>query len=76
MLLQTAAIEAARKKPGCVFAALQPGTVQSKLSSGFVASENAMLPEEAVSKMMAVMSDLKPNGRAQYVDHAGQVIPW
>jgi len=76
MLLQTAAIEAARKKPLCVFAALQPGTVQSKLSSSFVASQNAMLPEESVSKMMAVMSGLKPNGHAQFVDHAGQVIPW
>jgi len=29
MFLQTAAIEASRKKPLCVFAALQPGTVQS-----------------------------------------------
>lgn len=76
MLLQTAAIEASRKKPLCVFAALQPGTVQSKLSSGFVAAENAMPPEESVSKMMAVMSELKPNGRAQFVDHAGQMIPW
>jgi NAD(P)-dependent dehydrogenase (short-subunit alcohol dehydrogenase family) len=76
MLLQTAAIEASRKKPLCVFAALQPGTVQSKLSSGFVAAENAMPPEESVSKMMAVMTELKPNGRAQFVDHAGQMIPW
>jgi len=76
MLLQTAAIEAARKRPLCVFAALQPGTVQSKLSSSFVAADNAMLPEESVSKLMLVMSGLKPNGRAQFVDHAGQVIPW
>ena len=76
MFLQTAAIEVSRKKPLCVFAALQPGTVQSKLSSSFVAAESAMLPEESVSKMMAVMSELKPNGRAQFVDHAGQVIPW
>jgi hypothetical protein len=35
-----------------------------------------MLPEESVSKMMTVMSELKPNGQAQFVDHAGQVIPW
>ncbi len=40
------------------------------------AAESAMLPEESVSKMMAVMSELKPSGRAQFVDHAGQVIPW
>ena len=76
MLLQTAAIEAARKKPLCVFAALQPGTVQSNLSSSFVAADKAMLPEHAVSKMMTAMSGLKPNGRAQFVDYAGQVIAW
>lgn len=76
MLLQTAAIEVSRKKPLCVFAALQPGTVQSKLSSTFVAAPDAMAPEESVSKLMAVLSGLNPNGRAQFVDHAGQVIPW
>ena len=76
MLLQTAAIEAARKKPLCVFAALQPGTVQSKLSSSFVAADKTMLPEESVSKMMTVMSGLKPSGRAQFVDYSGQVIAW
>jgi len=76
MLLQTAAIEVSRKKPLCVFAALQPGTVQSKLSSNFVAAPDAMAPEESVSKLMAVLSGLKPNGRAQFVDHAGQLIPW
>jgi NAD(P)-dependent dehydrogenase (short-subunit alcohol dehydrogenase family) len=76
MLLQTAAIEAARKRPHCVFAALQPGTVQSKLSSAFVAAQSAMLPGESVAKLMTVLSGLQPNGHAQFVDHAGQVIPW
>ncbi len=76
MLLQTAAIEAARKRPHCVFAALQPGTVQSKLSSAFVASQNAMSPGESVAKLMTVLSSLQPNGHAQFVDHAGQVVPW
>jgi hypothetical protein len=41
-----------------------------------VAAPDAMAPEESVSKLMAVLSGLKPNGRAQFVDHAGQVIPW
>ena len=76
MLLQTAAIEAARKRPLCVFAALQPGTVQSKLSSSFVATQDAMLPDASVSKLMTVLLGLKPSDRAQFVDHAGQVIPW
>ncbi len=76
MLLQTAAIELARKRPLAVFAALQPGTVQSRLSSSFVPANQAMAPELSVSKLMAVLSGLPANGRAHFVDHAGQHIPW
>ncbi len=76
MLLQTAAIETARKKPLAVLAALQPGTVQSPLSASFVAAKDAMAAPESVSKLMRVLSRLKPTGRAQFVDHAGQVISW
>ena len=76
MLLQTAAIEAARKRPLSVFAALQPGTVQSNLSAQFVAAQDAITPENSVSSLMNVLSNLKPTGRAQFVDHAGREIPW
>jgi short-subunit dehydrogenase len=76
MLLQTAAIELARKRPLAVFAALQPGTVESRLSSPFVPANHAMAPDLAVSKLMAVLNGLSANGRAHFVDHAGQEIPW
>lgn len=76
MLLQTAAIEAARKRPLSVFAALQPGTVQSNLSAQFVAAQDAFTPENSVANMMNVLSHLKPTGRAQFVDYAGHEIPW
>jgi NAD(P)-dependent dehydrogenase (short-subunit alcohol dehydrogenase family) len=76
MLLQTAAIELGRKRPLAVFAALQPGTVESRLSSPFVAVNQAMAPELSVSKLMAVLNGLPANGRAHFVDHAGQHIPW
>ena len=76
MLLQTAAIEAARKRPLSVFAALQPGTVQSNLSAKFVASQDALRPEDSVSQMMNALTHLKPTGRAQFVDYAGCEIPW
>ena len=75
MLLQTAAIELARQRPLAVFAALQPGTVESRLSSPFVPAK-AMAPDVAVSKLMTVLIDLPANGRAHFVDHAGQEIPW
>jgi NAD(P)-dependent dehydrogenase (short-subunit alcohol dehydrogenase family) len=75
MLLQTSAIELARRRPLAVVAALQPGTVQSALSQPFV-GDDAMRPEEASQRLLAVLDALQPTGRAQFVDHQGQSIPW
>ncbi|MEN9904879.1 MAG: C-factor [Pseudomonadota bacterium] len=75
MLLQTAAIDIARRRPLAVVAALQPGTVRSALSRPFV-GERAMDPLESAGRLLRVLDGLQPTGRAQFVDHAGQVIPW
>jgi NAD(P)-dependent dehydrogenase (short-subunit alcohol dehydrogenase family) len=75
MLLQTAAIEVARRRPLAVVAALQPGTVQSALSQAFV-GEAAMHPSEAARRLLVVLDALQPSGRAQFVDHQGQTIAW
>ena len=73
--LQTAAIELARQRPELVVAALQPGTVQSRLSQPFV-GDAAQAPEEAVRGLLTALNDLEPHGRAHFVDHAGMAIPW
>jgi len=75
MLLQTAAIEIARRRPLAVVAALQPGTVQSALSQPFVGNE-ALHPKDAAQRLLAVLDALPATGRAQFVDHLGQHIPW
>ncbi len=75
MLLHTAAIEVARRRPLAVVAALQPGTVQSALSQPFVGGD-AMRPEEAARRLLGVLDVLQPTGRAQFVDHLGQPIAW
>ena len=75
MLLQTAAIEIARRRPLAVVAALQPGTVRSGLSQPFV-GEQALDPLESAGRLLRVLDGLEPTGRAQFVDHAGQPIPW
>ena len=75
MLLQTAAIEIARRRPLAVVAALQPGTVRSGLSRPFV-GEQAMDPLDSAARLLRVLDGLEPTGRAQFVDHAGQIIPW
>ena len=76
MLLQTAAIEAARTRPLAVFAALQPGTVASKLSGPFVAAADALTPAASAAGMLAALDTLQPTGRAQFVDYRGGMIPW
>jgi NAD(P)-dependent dehydrogenase (short-subunit alcohol dehydrogenase family) len=76
MLLQTAAIEAARTRPLAVFAALQPGTVASKLSGPFVPAADALTPSASAAGMLAALDALQPTGRAQFVDYRGGTIPW
>lgn len=73
--LQTACIELSRQRPQLVVAALQPGTVRSRLSQPFV-GDDAKTPEEAVNGMLTALNRLQPHGRAHFVDHAGQAIPW
>jgi NAD(P)-dependent dehydrogenase (short-subunit alcohol dehydrogenase family) len=75
MLLQTAAIELSRRRPLLVVAALQPGTVQSALSQPFV-GQDALSPDDAAARLLSVLDALQPTGRAQFVDHQGQHIPW
>ena len=75
MLLQTSAIEIARRRPMALVVALQPGTVQSGLSQPFV-GDDAMRPDEAARRLLAALDGLQPTGRAQFVDHQGQAISW
>ena len=76
MLLQTAAIEAARTCPLAVFAALQPGTVASRLSGPFVPAADALTPAASAAGMLEALNALQPTGRAQFVDYRGGTIPW
>ena len=76
MLLQTAAIEAHRRRPLAVFAALQPGTVRSRLSQPFVTPDDALAPELSAAHMLHLLDKLHPTGRAQFVDYRGAAIAW
>lgn len=74
-LLQTAAIELARRRPECVVAAIQPGTVRSALSAPFVGAD-ALDPRESAERLLGVLDGLPATGRAHFVDHRGERIPW
>jgi len=74
-LLQTAAIEIARQRPLAVVAALQPGTVRSALSQPFV-GDDALAPEVSVQGLLQALDAAPATGRAVFLDHRGQSIPW
>ena len=74
-LLQTAAIEISRQRPLAVVAALQPGTVRSALSRPFVGDE-ALEPAVAVQGLLQALDGAGASGRAVFLDHRGQGIPW
>lgn len=77
MLLHTSAIEVARQRPLAVLAALHPGTVVSALSAPIIGDAEASSPDQAASRLLAVLDALPAEG-ASGGFHAwdGQPIPW
>ena len=76
MVLQTAAIEAARKRPQLVVAAMQPGTVASNLSASFVPAQDCLTPAQSVAGLLSALDDLPAKAAAHFVDYKGAPIPW
>lgn len=77
MVLQTAAIELQRRNPQLVVAALQPGTVRSRLSAPFAAGVAQLLePGDSARGLLQALRQLQPQAGAQFVDWRGEAIPW
>ena len=76
MVLQSAAIELARRHPDTIVAALQPGTVASPLSAPFAAAGTAMHADVSVRGLLNTLDQLRPTQRAQFYDYRGQEIAW
>jgi NAD(P)-dependent dehydrogenase (short-subunit alcohol dehydrogenase family) len=76
MVLQTAAIEAARKRPQLVVAAMQPGTVASNLSAPFVPAKDCLTPAQSVAGLLGALDGLPAQAAAHFVDYKGETIPW
>lgn len=75
-LLQTAALELGTRRPGLVVAALQPGTVASRLSAPFVSAEHAASPDDAARALLQVLDGLPAMRGAHFRDTRGEEIPW
>jgi NAD(P)-dependent dehydrogenase (short-subunit alcohol dehydrogenase family) len=80
MVLQTAAIEIHRKRPDCVVAAMQPGTVQSPLSAPFSRGHDTVTPAQSATGLLAALDALdnttQASAGAHFIDYKGQPISW
>jgi len=76
MVLQNASIEAARKRPHLVVAAMQPGTVVSRLSAPFVPEKDCLTPAQSVAGLLSALDALPAQAGAHFVDYQGAAIPW
>lgn len=76
MILQNAAVEIHRTKPEVVFAALQPGTVDSPLSAQFNKGHPLTSSRDAAEGLLMALDRLHAKGSAWFIDFRGDEIPW
>lgn len=79
MLLQTAAVEYARRAPQVKLVAFHPGTTNSPLSRPFqsrVPQGKLFEPGFVAGRLLDVLDELAPDGMLSYVDYDGRPIPW
>lgn len=79
MVLQSAAVEYARRAPGVKLCAFHPGTVDTPLSAPFQASVPAaqlQQPEVVAARLLALVETLPLDGQLSYLDWQGKEIPW
>jgi NAD(P)-dependent dehydrogenase (short-subunit alcohol dehydrogenase family) len=75
MLLKTAAIETARKRPDHVILALQPGTVDTPLSKPFQGAAKALMtPAESAAALLSVVDRARPAWSGGLYDWRGEAI--
>ena len=76
MLLRTAAIEVARRRPEAVLVALHPGTVRSRLSAAVIGDAPAMAPGDCAARLLAVLDGLGAAQSGGFFANDGSAIPW
>ncbi|AKS41363.1 SDR family NAD(P)-dependent oxidoreductase [Wenzhouxiangella marina] len=78
-ILRTASIEARRRFPNCILAALHPGTTDTGLSKPFQANvpdEKLFAPSFTAKRLLAVMEGLGIDDSGGFFAWDGQSIPW
>jgi len=78
-LLQTAAVELARRAPATKLIAFHPGTTDTALSRPFqsgVPAARLFTPDFVAEKLLAIMDQTTADGTLSYLDWDGQTITW
>jgi NAD(P)-dependent dehydrogenase (short-subunit alcohol dehydrogenase family) len=77
-IIRTAAVEAGRRQPEVICAALHPGTVATALSRPFAAPSGPAVqsPDEAARRLLHVINGLTPAESGGFFDHHGIPVPW
>jgi len=79
MMLKTTALEWKRSLPNVVVAALHPGTTDTNLSKPFqahVPASQLFTPQQSVSYMLNVFTDLKTEDSGKFLAFDGEELPW
>ena len=79
MITKTLAIELKRANSQMICVGLHPGTVATQLSAPFssrVDPKKLFSPEEAASKLLAVVEKLTPEETGKVFAYDGTEIPW
>ena len=74
-LMHSAAIEVARKRPEAVILCLHPGTVATRLTSGY-ARDHTHRPEEAATRLLDVIDAVGPERSGGFFAYDGSEIVW
>lgn len=76
MIVKTAAIEWARRRPAATLVALHPGTVDTALSQPFRGAEIGRPANVAAAEMLAVLQALGPDDSGGFFSYDGERLPW
>lgn len=74
-LMHSAAIEVARKRPEAVILCLHPGTVATKLTTGY-ARGHTHTPTQAAMRLLEVIDASGPNQSGGFYAYDGSEIVW
>jgi len=74
-MVHGAAIEIARSHPKATLAALHPGTVATKFTSGFTGRDK-LEPAQSATHLLDVLTGLGPQDSGTFRDWKGEVVPW